>query len=79
MYQIQNKKPKLIVYTSKGAKNYSIIELKMYGLAISIASFVHLLKMKPTEIPIQEVPRNLSDLHQEINIDFKENSTFKRV
>ena len=29
---------------------------------------------KPTEIPIQEVPRNLSDLDQEINTDFEENS-----
>ena len=29
---------------------------------------------KPTDIPIQEVPRNLLDLDPEINTDFKENS-----
>ena len=34
---------------------------------------------KLTEIPIQEVPRNLSDFDPEFNIDFKENSPFKRV
>ena len=41
-------KPKLIAYMSKrmpeAAKNYSITELKMCGLAINIASFAHLLK-----------------------------------
>ena len=46
--QIQNRKPKLIAYTSKrlpkAAKNYSITELEMCGLAINITSFVHLLK-----------------------------------
>ena len=45
LYQIQNGKPKLIVYTSKSlpeaAKNYSIIELEMCRLAINIASFAH--------------------------------------
>ena len=39
-YQIQNGKPKLIAYASKrlpgAAKNYSIRELEMYGLAINI-------------------------------------------
>ena len=48
LYQIQNGKPKLIAYTSKGlseaARNYSITELEMCGLAINIASFLHLLK-----------------------------------
>ena len=48
LYQIQNGKPKLIVYVSKGlaeaACNYSITELEMCGLAINIASFVHLLR-----------------------------------
>ena len=38
LYQIQNGWPKLIAY------NYSITELEMCGLAINIASFVHLLK-----------------------------------
>ena len=48
LYQIQNGKPKLIVYTHKrlpeAARNYSISELEMCGLTIKIASFVHLLK-----------------------------------
>ena len=48
LYQIQNGKPKLIAYNSKrlpeAARNYSITELEMCGLAINIASFVHLLK-----------------------------------
>ena len=48
LYQIQNGKPKLIAYASKrlpeAAKNYSITELEMCGLAINIASFPHLLK-----------------------------------
>ena len=46
LYQIQKRKPKLIAYTSKrlpeAAHNYSITELEMCGLAINIASFVHL-------------------------------------
>ena len=48
LYQIPNGKPKLIAYASKrlpeAAKSYSIIELKLCGLAINIASFSHLLK-----------------------------------
>ena len=48
LYQIQNGKPKLIAYASKrmpeAARNYSITELEMHGLAINIASFAHLLK-----------------------------------
>ena len=48
LYQIQGGKPKLIAYASKGlpdtAKNYSITELELCGLAINIASFAHLLK-----------------------------------
>ena len=48
LYQIQNGKPKLIAYASKrlpeAAKNYSITELEMFGLAISIVSFAHLLR-----------------------------------
>ena len=47
-YQIQNGKPKLIAYTSKRlpkvARNYSIKELELCGLAINIAHFSHLLK-----------------------------------
>ena len=48
LYPVQNGKPKLIAYASKrmpeAAKNYSIIELEMCGLAINIANFAHLLK-----------------------------------
>ena len=48
LYQIQNGKPKLTVYASKrlleAAKSYSITELEQCGLAINIASFLHLLK-----------------------------------
>ena len=48
LYQIQSGKPKLIAYTSKrlpeAARNYSITELEMCGLAINITSFTHLLK-----------------------------------
>ena len=50
LYQVQNGKLKLIAYASKRlpetARNYSITELEMCGLAINIASFVHLLKRK---------------------------------
>ena len=48
LYQVQGGNPKLIAYSSKrlpeAAKNYSITELELCGLAINIASFVHLLK-----------------------------------
>ena len=48
LYQVQNVTPKLIAYASKrmpkAARNYSITELEMYGLAINTASFAHLLK-----------------------------------
>ena len=48
LYQIQNGKPQLITYASKrlpeAARNYSITELELCGLAINIASFSHILK-----------------------------------
>ena len=48
LYQIQGGKPKSTAYVSKrlpeAAKNYSITELELCGLAINIASFAHLLK-----------------------------------
>ena len=48
LYQTQGGKPKLIAYVSKSfpeaAKNYSIMELELCGLAINIASFAHYLK-----------------------------------
>ena len=43
LYQLQNGKPKLIVYASKrlpeATRSYSITELELCGLAINIASF----------------------------------------
>ena len=48
LYQIQNGQPRLIAYASKrmpeAAKNYSITELEMCGIAMNIATFLHLLK-----------------------------------
>ena len=48
LYQVQDGKLKLIAYVGKrmpeAAKNYSITELEMCGLAINISSFAHLLK-----------------------------------
>ena len=48
LYHMQGGKPKLIAYASKrlpeAARNYSITELELCGLAINIASFTHLLK-----------------------------------
>ena len=48
LYQIQNGKPKLIAYMSKrlpeAAKDYSITELELCGLAINTVSFSHLLR-----------------------------------
>ena len=48
LYEIQNRKPNLIAYASKrlpeAARDYSITELELCGLAINIASFSHLLK-----------------------------------
>ena len=48
LYQVQDGKPKLIAYARKrmpeAARNYSITELEMCGLAINITSFAHLLE-----------------------------------
>ena len=48
LYPMQNVQPELIAYVSKRmpevARNYSITDLEMCGLAINIASFAHLLK-----------------------------------
>ena len=50
LYQIQNGKPKLIAYASKrfseAARNYSITELELCGLAINIASFFLIYEKK---------------------------------
>ena len=48
LYQHQDGKPRLTAYASKrmpeAAKNCSITELEMCGLAINITTFSHLLK-----------------------------------
>ena len=48
LYQIQNGQPRLIAYASKRmpdvAKNNSITELEMCGLAMNVVTFSHLLK-----------------------------------
>ena len=48
LYQIQNGKPKHIMYSSKrlpeATRSYSIMELELCGLAIITVSFPHLLK-----------------------------------
>ena len=60
VYQIQNDKPKLIVYASKrlpeAARNYSITELELYGLAMNIASFSHLLKRVDFNAIVDHLP-----------------------
>ena len=38
---------------------------------------IHRSPPKPTEIPLQEVPRNLLDLDTDINMDFEENSPYQ--
>ena len=59
LYQIQNGKPKLIVYSSKrlpeAACNYSITELEMCGLAINIASFAHLLRKVDFDVVVDHL------------------------
>ena len=59
LYQMQNGKPKLIAYASKRlpevAKNYSITELELCGLAINIASFPHLLKRPDFDVIVDHL------------------------
>ena len=63
MYQIQNGKPKLIAYASKRlpelARNYSITELEMCGLAINITSFAHL----PKKVDFDAIVDHLALVH----------------
>ena len=60
LYQIQGGKPKLITHASKrlpkAAKNYSIMELELCGLAINIASFSHLLKRVDFDAIVDHLP-----------------------
>ena len=63
LYQIQNGKPKLIVYASKilpeAAKSYSITELELCGWAINIASFSHL----PKRVSFDAIVDHLTLMH----------------
>ena len=60
LYQIQGGKPKLIAYASKrlpeAAKNDSITELELCGLAINIASFAQLLKRVDFDAIVDHLP-----------------------
>ena len=59
LYQIQNGQPRLIAYASKrmpeAAKNYSITELEMCGLAMNIAAFLHLLKKVDFDVVVDHL------------------------
>ena len=63
LYHIQNEKPKLISYASKrlpeATKNYSITELELHRLAISIASFSHLLKRVDFHAIVDHLPSHI--------------------
>ena len=63
LYQIQNGKLKLIAYTStrlpEAARNYSVIELEMCGLAINTASFAHLLKKADFNVIVEHLTLTL--------------------
>ena len=64
LYQIQNSKPKLIMYASKrlpeATRNYSITELELCGLAINIASISHLLKRVDFDAIVDHLSLTLS-------------------
>ena len=70
LYQIQNGKTKLIMYASKrlpeAAKNYSITELELCGLAINIASFSHLLKRVDFDAIVDHLSLTLSRVKQNL-------------
>ena len=59
LYQAWDGMPRLIAYASKrmldAAKNYSITELEMCGLAINIASFAHLLKRVDFDVVVDHL------------------------
>ena len=38
---------------------------------------VYRLPPRPTEIPLQEIPRKLTDWDTDINMDFEENSPYQ--
>ena len=59
MYQIQNGKPKVIGYASKrlpeAARNYSITELELCGLAINIAILSNLFKRIDSDVIVNHL------------------------
>ena len=59
LYQIQNRQPRFIAYASKrmseAAKNYSITELEMCGLAMNIATLSHLLKKVDFDVVVDHL------------------------
>ena len=59
LYQIQDGKPKLIVYAGKRlpevTKNDSITGLELCGLAMNIASFSHLLKRVDSDVIVEHL------------------------
>ena len=59
VYQIQNGKPRLIGYISKrlleAVRSYLITELELCGLAIYIASFLHLLKRVALDVIVDHL------------------------
>ena len=69
LYQIQNGQPKLIAYASKrmpeAAKNYSITELEMCGLAMNIATF-SLLKKVDFNAKLREAKLTCHNYNQKI-------------
>ena len=67
LYQFQDGKPRLIAYVSKrmpeAAKNYSITELEMCGLAINIATFSHLIRKVDFDAVKWSFPGGWNPLH----------------
>ena len=59
LYQIQNGKLRLIAYASKrlleAVRSYLITELELCGLAINIASFLHLLKRVDFDVRVDHL------------------------
>ena len=70
LYQIQNGKSRLIMYASKRLpeviRNYSITELELFGLAINIESFSHLLKRVDFDAIIDHLSLTLSKVKQNL-------------
>ena len=63
LYQVQNGQPRLIAYASKrmpeAAKNYSITELEICGLAMNTTTFSHLLK----KVDFDDIVNHLAITH----------------